>query len=115
MNASNVKLDNEEFNKVRHIDCKYFIQNKQICEKCSNFANSLRSNKLRFHKAVEEHELKKQRLSVSSTTNLRYLRREELVERLNNAQNHNRMALKKIAKLSKIVAASIGQGRKDQL
>ena len=44
-------------------------------------------------------------MSVSSTTNLRYLTREELVERLNNAQNHKREALKKIANLSKIVAA----------
>ena len=28
MNASNVELDKKDFNKVRHIDCKYFIQNK---------------------------------------------------------------------------------------
>ena len=48
-------------------------------------------------------------MSVSSTTNLRYLTREELIERLSNAQNHKREALKKIAKLSKIVAASIEQ------
>ena len=39
----------------------------------------------------------------------RYLTREELVERLNNAQNHKREELKKIAKLSKIVAAYIEQ------
>ena len=32
-----------------------------------------------------------------------------MVERLNNAQNHKRAALKKIAKLSKIVAVSIEQ------
>ena len=53
MNASNVELDKKDFNKVRHIDCKYFVQNKNISEKCSNFANSLRSIKSRYHKAVE--------------------------------------------------------------
>ena len=95
MNASNVELDKKDFNKVRHIDCKYFVQNKNICEKCSNFANSLRSIKSRYHKAVEEPEFKKQRASVSSTTNLRYLTREELIERLSNTQNHKREALKK--------------------
>ena len=93
MNDSNVELDKKFFNKVRHIDCKYFIQNKQICEKCFHFANSLRSTKSRYHKAVEEPEFKKQCVSVSSTTNLRYLTREELVERLNNAQNHKLLVI----------------------
>ena len=50
-------------------------------------------------------------MSVSSTTDRCYLTREELIERLNNAQNHKRETLKKIAKLSKIVAASIEQER----
>ena len=48
-------------------------------------------------------------MSVSSTTNLRYLIREQLAERLDIAQNHKREALKKIVKSSKIVAASIEQ------
>ena len=97
------------FNKFRHVDCNYLIQNKQTCGKCSNFTNSFRSTTSRYHKTVEEPEFKKQRVSVSSTTNLRYITREELVSRLNNAQNHKREALKKINKLSKIVAASIKQ------
>ena len=50
-------------------------------------------------------------MSVSSTTDRCYLTREELIERLNNGQNHKRETLKKIAKLSKIVAASIEQER----
>ena len=70
----------------------------QICEKCSNFANSLRSIKSTYHKAVEEPEFKQQRVSVSLTTNLCYLTTEELIERLNNAPNHKREALRKIAK-----------------
>ena len=107
-----MKLDKKGFKQVRHIDCQYFVQNKQICEKCSNFANSLWSIKSRYHKAVEEPEFKKQRVSVSSTTNLCYLTREELIERLNNAQNHKREAMRKIAKLTKIVAASIDQEMK---
>ena len=68
MNPSNVELGKKDFNKVRHIDCKYFIQNKQICEKRSSFANSLRSTKSRYHKAVEEPEFKKQHVSVSSSS-----------------------------------------------
>ena len=48
-------------------------------------------------------------MSVSPPANLRYLTREELIERLNNAQNHKKEALRKIGKLSKIVAASIEQ------
>ena len=56
MNASNVELDKKGFNKVRHIDCKYFIQNKQMREKCFDFANSLQSTKSRYYKAVKEPE-----------------------------------------------------------
>ena len=70
MDDPNVELEKKYFNKVRHIDCKYFIQNKQICEKCFHFANSLRSTKSRYHKAVEEPEFKKKCVSVSSTSNL---------------------------------------------
>ena len=72
MNAFNVELEKKYFNKVRHVDCIYLIQNKQTCEKCSNFTNSFRSTTSRYHKAVEEPEFKKQRVSVSLTTNLRY-------------------------------------------
>ena len=70
MDDPNVELEKKYFNKVRHIDCKYFIQNKQICEKWFHFANSLRSTKSRYHKAVEEPEFKKKCVSVSSTSNL---------------------------------------------
>ena len=50
-------------------------------------------------------------MSVSSTKNLHFLSREELIERLNNAQNDKRETLRKIAKFSKIVAAPIQQER----
>ena len=56
MNSSNVEMDKKDFNKVRHVDCKYLIQNKKIWEKCSNFANSLQSTKSRYHKALGESE-----------------------------------------------------------
>ena len=39
-NAFNVELQKKYFNKVRHVDCNYLIQNKQTCEKCSTFTNS---------------------------------------------------------------------------
>ena len=57
---------------------------------------------------------KKQRVSVSLTTNLRYLTREELIERLNNDKNHKKEALRNIAKLTKTVAAFL-KSRKEQL
>ena len=52
MYASSAELDKIYFKKVRHINCKYFVQNKQICEKYSNVASSLRPTKSRYHKAV---------------------------------------------------------------
>ena len=53
-------------------------------------------------------------MSVSLTTNLRYLTSEELIERLNNDQNHKKEALRNIVKLTKIAAVFL-KSRKEQL
>ena len=54
-----------------------------------------------------EPERKRLRTSDTSTANLRYLSREELIERVKNAQNQKKEAIRHASKLHKIVQKEI--------
>ena len=94
------QLIKANFEIVRHLNCSYFVDlDEKICKSCQNYTNFLRSSRSRI-KINLEPEKKKQRVSDSSKTNVRYLTREELEERLSQAQSAKREALKKVSNMA---------------
>ena len=67
----------------------------------------LRSCRSRLRQEDLEPERKRLRTSDTSTANLRYLSREELIERVKNAQNQKKEAIRHASKLHKIVQKEI--------
>ena len=102
------QLIKDNFKIFRSINCEYLSSNENnICK--SYFLNQsfLRSCQSRLRQEDLEPERKKLRTSGTSTANLRYLSREELIERLKNAQNQKKEAIRHASKLHKIVQKEI--------
>ena len=66
--------------------------------------------KIRFFKIMQikiKTRRKRLRTSDTSTTNLRYLSREELIQRVKNAQNQKKEAIRHASKLNKIIQKEV--------
>ena len=98
------QLINDNFKIFRSINCEYLNYNENdICK--SYFLNQsfLRSCWSRLRQEHLEPQRKRVRTSDTSTGNLRYLSREELIERVKKAQNQKKEAIRHATKLHKIV------------
>ena len=98
-NKQHVPLQKTDFTIVRHSDCTVFCDVGNICEVCLNHQSSLRKSRARI-KNLDEGERKAKWVLDTSTTNLKYLSREELEARLQNTQKQKRDSLRRIAKMS---------------
>lgn len=70
-----------------------------MCDKCAKLDKKFKVYKKR--QSTDDVESHERRSADSSNVNLRYLSKEELIERLNNTQQKKRMAIKSAARLSK--------------
>ena len=98
------QLIKDNFKIFRSINCEYISNNENnICKLCFLNQSFLRSCRSRIRQEDLEPERKRPRTSDTSTANLRYLSREELIERVKNAQNQKKEAIRHASKLHKIV------------
>jgi len=97
------KLVKSNFDVIRHSQCQYaiFDGSKTRCLKCSDQRKNLYSLRTRSEKESDN------RVSDSSKTNIRFLSRDELIQRLENAQKVKQEALKRVSKLSVKVAEMV--------
>ena len=100
-------LNPDEYSIFRKANCKLFTDGKNnSCKICWDFAkNNLWRARSRL--SGDEPEKKRQRTSDTSTTNVKHLSREELVERLQNAQKVKRDSIKKVTRLTSMVAKNL--------
>ena len=121
-NDAHVALDKKEsFVVIRHTDCHLFVINDAVddncdtskddnddyhmCSKCKSYISThLKTQRSRMDIEPEE---KKRRTSDSSTVNLKYLCREELVSKLQNAQSKKRELMRKVIKLNSLIEDDI--------
>ena len=102
------QLIKDNFKIFRSINCEYLSNNENnICKSCYLNQSFFRSCQSRLSQEDLEPERKRLRTSDTSTANLRYLSREELIERVKNAQNQKKEAIRHASKLHKIVQKEI--------
>ena len=101
-NWEHCQLIKDNFVYVRHPDCQYFCGKGDICTNCFKYTDFLRSCRSRL-KNKDDSVRKRGRVSDDSTTNVRWLSRHELVQRLENTQHQKREAMKKVARMSSII------------
>ena len=102
------ELNRNKFTIFRGTHCSYLTNDgSNVCQSCRSNSNYLRTCQSRLSQASMEPAKKKLRTSDTSTTNPRYLSREELIERLRNAQNQKRDAIKRVSRLTKVIQKEI--------
>ena len=97
-NNAYVPLIKSNFSNVRHKDCLSFCKSGHLCSSCSDYQAVLRKVRSRMKQSMGD--ITHKRVSDDSHTNIKYLSREELEERLINTQKKKKESLRKIANLS---------------
>jgi len=93
LNISDIKI-------LKHKYCEIFsTRNNKVCSVCSKSKDSLRTIRARLNKSSLDPLSSTRRTSGDSSTNYRYLDREEIIERLINVQKQKHEALSKGSKL----------------
>ena len=86
-------LKKGNFKIIRNTNCNYLVRDLLRCEKCSSTRNTLRA--IRSRKVFLQNPT-----SSDSNINHRFLSKDELIKRLQNAQSQRRETLKKVLSLS---------------
>ena len=93
------------FRRIRHILCQGVISDDvTTCGTCKNYENTLRKTRSRIS---DEAERKKMRVSDTSKVNYRYLKKEELIERLSNTQKEKSKTIKTTMKMLILISTCI--------
>ena len=104
-NEKGTQFDFHSFRRIRHISCQGLITDDvAICDTCKNYENILTKTRSRIS---DEPERKKIRVSDTSKVNYRYLKKEELIERLSNTQKEKSKAIKTTMKMSILIRTCI--------
>lgn len=97
----------ENFGIGRHPDCPVLFNGENmICDLCSSLEKKFRVFRSR---QFEDERKFERRTNEDSTANIRYLSREELVERLNKTQSAKREAIRKTVQLQSRIQALIDE------
>ena len=104
-NERGTQFDFHSFRRIRHISCQGLISDDvTICDTCKNYENTLRKTRSR---RSDEPERKKMPVSDTSKVNYRYLKKEELIERLSNTQKEKSKPIETTMKMSILISTCI--------
>ena len=109
--------DAKDYIYIRSPNCFIFIDIEagNLCSSCKSYGTDhLKKCRQRMMK-IDEPETKKKRTSFSSTTNLRYLSRDELEERLLQTQSKKRETSQKLARMSQKIGQEIANSGTNNL
>ena len=104
-NERGTQFDFHSFRRIRHISGQGLISDDvTICDTCKSYENTLRKTRSRIS---DEPERKKMPVSDTSKVNYRYLKKEELIERLSNTQKEKSKPIKTTMKMSILISTCI--------